>query len=105
MAGELLYSLDGQPTGPAHSSPALDASSVPSSLAPTGAESVANHGNGGNAPVMNGHNHQPSAEGEARGKKKIPIQGRGKGIGAVPKGRGPTAPGWTGSGFDVDGRA
>ncbi|GFY81956.1 hypothetical protein Acr_02g0001960 [Actinidia rufa] len=112
MVGEMLYSLvtkylyvGGQPTGPAQSNLALDASSVPSPLAPTGTESVANHGNGGNAPVTNGYNHQPSAEGEARGKKKIPIQGRGKGIGAVPKGRGPAAPGWTGAGFDVDGRS
>ncbi|CAA0835542.1 Unknown protein [Striga hermonthica] len=42
-----------------------------------------------------------SNDGEGRGKKKSSIQGRVKGIGAVPKGRGP---GWTGAGFDVDGR-
>ncbi|XP_057508963.1 LOW QUALITY PROTEIN: uncharacterized protein LOC130791715 [Actinidia eriantha] len=94
----------GQPTGPTQSNLALDASSVPSPLAPTGTESVANHGNGGNAPSRMA-TIISSAEGEARGKKKIPIQGRGKGIGAVPKGRGPAAPGWTGAGFDVDGRS
>lgn len=60
--------------------------------------------NGGNVPVLNGHNQQPSVEGEARGKKKSHFQGRGKGIGAVPKGRGSQAAGWTGAGFDVDGR-
>lgn len=49
---------------------------------------------------------QPApAEGEGRGKKKILLHGRGKGIGALPKGRGPAASGWTGAGFDVDGRS
>lgn len=92
---------DGKPTGPAQNSPAQDASPLPTSSAPAAVESVANQGNGGNALVPNGHIGQPSSEDEGRGKKKISIQGRGKGIGAIPKGRGP---GWTGSGFDVDGR-
>lgn len=87
--------------GPAQISPVQDASSVPSTLATARTESTTNHGNGGNAGVINGHSTQPSAEGEGREKKKIQIQGRVKGIGAVPKGRGP---GWTGAGFDVDGK-
>ncbi|GFP84757.1 hypothetical protein PHJA_000619600 [Phtheirospermum japonicum] len=54
--------------------------------------------------IVNGQNSQVSSDGEGRGKKKSSIQGRVKGIGAVPKGRGPAGPGWTGAGFDVDGR-
>ncbi|KAL6581440.1 aci13 [Orobanche minor] len=54
----------------------------------------------GNSTAINGQNPQASSDGEGRGKKKNSIQGRAKGIGAS-KGRGP---GWTGSGFDVDGR-
>ncbi|GER41455.1 hypothetical protein STAS_18170 [Striga asiatica] len=49
--------------------------------------------NGQNPPSFNG--------GEGRGKKKSSTQGRIKGVGAVTKGRGP---GWTGAGFDIDGR-
>lgn len=46
-------------------------------------------------------NQQPSSNVEGVGKKRSSNQGRVRGIGAVPKGR---APGWTGAGFDVDGR-
>ncbi|KAA8533796.1 hypothetical protein F0562_031313 [Nyssa sinensis] len=90
---------------PGQSSPALDASSVPSTLEQAGqvSQNISNQGSGGKVPVTNGHNQQPSVDGEGRGKKKSLVQGRGKGIGAVPKGR-PSAPGWTGAGFDVDGR-
>ncbi|KAE9464935.1 hypothetical protein C3L33_03157, partial [Rhododendron williamsianum] len=95
---------DGKPMGPIENSLALDASSVPPSLAPGGTENIANHVNAGNAPGANDLNQQPSAEGEGKGKKKIMIQGRGKGLGAVPKGRVPPTTGWTGAGFDVDGR-
>ncbi|KAI6672272.1 hypothetical protein NL676_000178 [Syzygium grande] len=58
-------------------------------------------GNSGNGPSQ-----QPSADGgEERGRKKVQFHGRGKGIGAVPnKGRGHPGTGWTGAGFDVDGR-
>ena len=64
--------------------------SVPSTIAPAaGTENIVNQGDSGNAPGANGRNQQPSAEGEKGGKKKVMIQGRGKGIGAVPKGRGP----------------
>ncbi|KAL8050950.1 hypothetical protein ABFX02_06G114000 [Erythranthe guttata] len=50
--------------------------------------------------AINGQNQSNSTD----GKKKGSIQGRVRGIGAVPKGRGPAPPGWTGAGFDVDGR-
>ncbi|RVW72973.1 Retrovirus-related Pol polyprotein from transposon RE1 [Vitis vinifera] len=88
------------------SSTVPDASSAPLIVDPAGGagENVANQGNGGNVPATNGHNQQPNVEGEGRGKKKSFIQGRGRGVGAVPKGRGSSAPGWTGAGFDVDGR-
>ncbi|XP_051142384.1 uncharacterized protein LOC127259241 [Andrographis paniculata] len=46
---------------------------------------------------------QPSVDG-AGGRKKAVIHGKVRGIGAVPKGRNPASPGWTGSGFDVDSR-
>jgi hypothetical protein len=57
-----------------------------------------NHGNeeGGKE-----HGQRPAtAEGESKAKKKPQNQGRGRGIGIMNKGRG----GWTGAGFDVDGR-
>ncbi|KAL8141494.1 hypothetical protein V2J09_014526 [Rumex salicifolius] len=51
-------------------------------------------------PVANGTNDPLVME--EKGKKKM-MQGRGKGIGALPKGRNPLTPGgWTGSGFNVD---
>lgn len=47
--------------------------------------------------------HRPA---ETREKRRIVNLGRGKGNNAiVPKGRGSTGSGWTGAGFDVDGRA
>ncbi|CAA0830776.1 Unknown protein [Striga hermonthica] len=55
---------------------------------------------GGNT-VSNGQSPPVSNGGEGRGKKNSPTQGRIKGIRAVTKGR---SPGWTGAGFDVDGR-
>ncbi|KAI8564706.1 hypothetical protein RHMOL_Rhmol03G0202400 [Rhododendron molle] len=100
----ISVSYDGKSMGPIENSLALDASSVPPSLAPGGTEKIANHVNAGNAPGANDLNQQPSAEGDGKGKKKIMIQGRGKGLGAVPKGRVPPTTGWTGAGFDVDGR-
>lgn len=94
--------------GPAKISTAPDASSVAPAAEPGAGvteNASPNKGNGGNSPGMNGHNQQPTVEGEVRAKKKTQFHGRGKGVGAVPKGRGSTAPGWTGAGFDVDGRA
>jgi hypothetical protein len=97
---------DAKPTGPASNSPAQD-SSIPLSTAPDAgvAEIAHNQANGGNVQVTNGKNQQPNVEGLGRGKKKVHFEGRGRGIGAVPKGRGPAQPGWTGAGFDVDGRS
>ncbi|KAL3834526.1 hypothetical protein ACJIZ3_009262 [Penstemon smallii] len=88
---------------PAQATITQDSSTVPTTLEPSSATSgtVSNEGIAGN--VM-GQNQQPSGDGDGRGKKKNIIQGRVKGIGAVPKGRGPPGPGWTGAGFDVDGR-
>ncbi|KAM7504687.1 hypothetical protein LguiB_003591 [Lonicera macranthoides] len=86
-------------TGTAQSGTAQDVSSVPSTLEPAG-----NTLNQGIGQVSNGQNQHPPLDVEGKGKKKIMIQGRGKGIGAVPKGRVSAAPGWTGAGFDVDGR-
>ena len=84
----------------------IDAFSVPQTTEPgsTVTENVPNQGNGGNVPAMNGQNQLPTNDGEVKGKKKSHFQGRAKGIGAVPKGRGSAAPGWTGAGFDVDAR-
>lgn len=65
---------------------------------------ISSQGNAGHAPITDG-NLELSPDNEGRGKKKTVLQGRGKGIGAVPKGRGSAAPGWTGAGFDVDGRS
>ncbi|KAE8728011.1 Detected protein of unknown function [Hibiscus syriacus] len=53
--------------------------------------------------AINAKNQLSTNDGEVKG-KKTRYHGRGKGIGAVPKGRGSAAPGWTGSGSDVDGR-
>ncbi|KAK7343649.1 hypothetical protein VNO77_12558 [Canavalia gladiata] len=66
-------------------------------------ESVPNQSNGQKVAATNEPNEQPHNEGEGRSKKKVNFQLKGKGIGAVPKGRSST-PGWTGAGFDVDGR-
>lgn len=87
---------DGNPVVPVQTATTPVAASVPSG-------NFSNQGNVENVPVVNGHNQQPHVDGEGRKKKNI-IQGRGKGIGAIPKGRGSAGPGWTGAGFDVDGR-
>lgn len=76
---------------------AADASSKLHAAEPA-SKLAGNTGTQGSAPVVNGHHQQPSTE---SGKKKLFNPGRGKGIGFAPKGRGP---GWTGAGFDVDGR-
>ncbi|XP_031263666.1 uncharacterized protein LOC116121902 [Pistacia vera] len=99
---------DGKPMAPVQISTAPDTSSVSSAVEPGAGitqNASSNQGNGGNAPIMNGNNQQATVDGEGRGKKKTHFPGRGKGVGALPKGRGSTAPGWTGAGFDVDGRA
>ncbi|XP_073125191.1 uncharacterized protein [Henckelia pumila] len=80
-------------------------SAVPATSEPiSGSEgSTSNKDYAGNSHV-NVQNQQPSSDVEGRGKKKGMIQGRVRGIGAIQKGRGHAAPGWTGAGFDVDGR-
>ncbi|KAL8519439.1 hypothetical protein ACS0TY_010394 [Phlomoides rotata] len=85
-----------------HRNTTQDSSTVPSTSGPpSGAKAtIIAEGNTVNTAI-NGPNQQPSSDSEGRGKKKTSIQGKVRGIGAVPKGR---APGWTGSGFDVDGR-
>ncbi|KAI3471086.1 hypothetical protein Pfo_027749 [Paulownia fortunei] len=82
-----------------------DSSTVPSTSEPASiaTATIFSAGNARNSTI-NGQNQQLSNDGEGRGKKRSSIQGRVRGIGAVPKGRGPAAPGWTGAGFDVDGR-
>ncbi|CAK7337157.1 unnamed protein product [Dovyalis caffra] len=101
-----IKKFDGKPMGPAPNSPAQDAS-IPLSTAPGAgvAKNAPNEANGGNVQVPNGQNQLPNVEAEGRGKKKVHFQGKGRGIGAVPKGRGSGQPGWTGAGFDVDGRS
>ncbi|KZV24657.1 hypothetical protein F511_15036 [Dorcoceras hygrometricum] len=81
-------------------------SAVPSTSEPISGStgSISNKVYAGNSAV-NGQSQQPYRDVEGRGKKKGIVQGRVRGIGAVPKGRDPAAPGWTGAGFDVDGQA
>ncbi|KAI3749009.1 hypothetical protein L6452_12516 [Arctium lappa] len=84
--------------GPALIATNPDVSVLNSVEPPTGSsKSVPNHSTEDN------HNQKTAGDVEGRGKKKSAMQGRGKGIGAVPKSRG-SAAGWTGAGFDVDGR-
>ncbi|KAI4351832.1 hypothetical protein L6164_006142 [Bauhinia variegata] len=96
---------DVKSTSSSQDSTTRNASSVPSSREPNGesVDSAPGQKNGQTVPATNVHNQQPPHDqGEGRGKKKVNVQLKGKGIGAVPKGR--SAPGWTGAGFDVDGR-
>ncbi|KAM7494556.1 hypothetical protein LguiB_029165 [Lonicera macranthoides] len=94
--------MDGNTEVPTESSATPIASSVHSTSGPAGRSlgPSTNQANGGTAPLGNG---QSQRDVEGRGKKRIIMsQGRGRGIGAIPKGRGSGAPGWTGAGFDVD---
>ncbi|CAA2985088.1 Hypothetical predicted protein [Olea europaea subsp. europaea] len=94
---------DGNPGGLAQHSVTQDASTVSTPEPATG--SAGNTSSRGNVPQTNDQNQQPSIDGDGRGKKKIMNPGRGRGMGAIPKGRGSAPPGWTGAGFDVDGRS
>lgn len=48
---------------------------------------------------------QPQRPSEPEKKRRPPNSGRGRGgVMILPKGRGASASGWTGAGFDVDGR-
>ncbi|CAN8253372.1 unnamed protein product [Cochlearia groenlandica] len=77
--------------------PVVDSSQTP------GANQTHPENNNGKGEGGKEHGHRPAtSEGDSKAKKKPQqIQGRGgRGIGIMNKGRG----GWTGSGFDVDGR-
>ncbi|KAK4431554.1 hypothetical protein Salat_0917500 [Sesamum alatum] len=89
---------------PAQASTTQDYSVVPSTPEPAGATVgiMITKDNAGNSPIE-GQNQHPS-NGDGRWKKKNTIHGKVRGIGAVSKVRAPAAPGWTGAGFDVDGR-
>ncbi|CAA3005437.1 Hypothetical predicted protein [Olea europaea subsp. europaea] len=93
---------DGNPRGPAQHSITQDTSTLCTSETATGL--AINTSTRGNVPQTNGQSQQRSLDGDGRGKKKTMNPGRGRGIGAVPKGSGSAPPGWTGAGFDVDGR-
>ncbi|XP_060216310.1 uncharacterized protein LOC132643798 [Lycium barbarum] len=97
---------DQSPVGPVQSSMTQDVSSVNDTQESVSGSSgnTLKEGNARSSAAENGQKQLPSLD-EARSKKKINLQGRGKGIGIVPTGRGSAAPGWTGAGFDVDGRS
>lgn len=98
----MLVVQDGNPMGQTPNIRTQDASA---DLATRSDGNISNQGKAGNGPTINGSNQGASLDVEGRGKKKAIIQGRGKGVGAVPKGRNSVTPGWTGAGFDVDGRS
>ncbi|CAN4085233.1 unnamed protein product [Withania somnifera] len=92
--------VDLNSVGPAPSSMTQDVSLVQGTQeSPNGSSEITLRE--GNAAAEKGQNQQP----EARGKKKINTHGSGKGIGIIPKSRGSAPPGWTGAGFDLDGRS
>ncbi|CAJ1977119.1 unnamed protein product [Sphenostylis stenocarpa] len=98
-------SHDGRSGASSQDSATQHGSSVPNAkeLNEGSTESVSNKSNGQKVAVTNGPNQQSHNEGEGKTKRKVNLQPKGKGIGAVAKGRSST-PGWTGAGFDVDGR-
>ncbi|KAL0371636.1 UNVERIFIED_CONTAM: hypothetical protein Scaly_0845200 [Sesamum calycinum] len=91
----------------AQASTTQDSSVVPSTPEPASGTvgSIVTEDNARNSPVK-GQNQHPSTDGDQSGKKKNStyIHGKVRGTGAVSKVRAPLAPGWTGAGFDVDGR-
>ncbi|KAL0317721.1 UNVERIFIED_CONTAM: hypothetical protein Sangu_2186400 [Sesamum angustifolium] len=103
---EDLNNLDGNQRL-AQASTTQDSSVVPSTPEPASGTvgSIVTEDNARNSPVK-GQNQHPSTDGDRSGKKKNStyIHGKVRGTGAVSKVRAPLAPGWTGAGFDVDGR-
>ncbi|KAL3325301.1 hypothetical protein AABB24_039077 [Solanum stoloniferum] len=97
---------DQSPVGSVQNSMAQDVSSVKDTQESLSGSSgnTLKEGNARSGAAENGQNQSHSLD-ETRAKKKINLQGRGKGIGIIPKGRGSQGPGWTGAGFDVDGRS
>ena len=78
--------------------PAIHQASEQAPRAPENADSPGNN----STEVASDSQRRPV---EVREKKRTLNQGRGKGNNdIVPKSRGSTGPGWTGAGFDVDGR-
>lgn len=69
-------------------------------------EETQNVVSGGGEVAGKGTTQQPLVDAEGKGKKRVPTSGRGKGnMMVLPKSKGSSGPGWTGAGFDVDGRA
>lgn len=95
--------------------PAQSSAAVPSTASDPHPAESAGHGpknllSSGNdcdaTPPLNGQEQLPHFDGEGRGKKSSSNVGRGgRGIMVLGKGRGTPGTGWTGAGFDVDGRA
>ncbi|XP_010536504.1 PREDICTED: uncharacterized protein LOC104811494 [Tarenaya hassleriana] len=80
-------------------------SSVASGTTQTHSGNAQNHGKGGGTQAVSDQEQKPPmAEGESKAKRKTQIQGKGRGLLAIGKGRGTSGSGWTGAGFDVDGR-
>ena len=96
---------DGKSESSSQDSKTQDGSSTHHTREPSGgsARNVTDQSNGQEIAVADRPNQQPPNEGEGRNKKKVNFQLKGKGIGAVSKGRS-TGAGWTGAGFDVDAR-
>ncbi|MED6204704.1 aci13 [Stylosanthes scabra] len=92
---------DGKSASSSQDGSTRDGSSASSARESSGglAESIPDQHNG---HKVGSHQHSTN-EGEGKTKKKVNFNLKGKGIGAVSKGRS-SAPGWTGAGFDVDGR-
>ncbi|KAG1354761.1 hypothetical protein COCNU_07G008730 [Cocos nucifera] len=61
-------------------------------------ENALTAGNNSVQSAVDGQNQRPV---EVKERKRIPNLGRGKGSMILPKGRGPSDPGWTGAGFGV----
>ncbi|KAK7280022.1 hypothetical protein RJT34_25084 [Clitoria ternatea] len=93
---------DGRSGSSLQDSTSQHCSSVPNSRESSdgSVESIPNQSNGQKLASTKQSNEQPHNEGEGRNKKKANFQLKGKGIGAVPKGRSST-PGWTGAGFET----
>ncbi|CAH9059585.1 unnamed protein product [Cuscuta epithymum] len=98
---------DQSPAGTPQINATQDASVIPNTLESSIASSAnaPKEGSSANPTSVNIHNQQQqsSTESEGRSAKKTNVHGRGRGIGAVLKKTSAT-PGWTGAGFDVDGR-
>lgn len=94
---------DKSPAGTPQINATQDASVIPNT--PESSANSSKEQISGNLASPNSHNQQQSStDSEGSSKKKSFVNGRGRGIGAVPKGRSSATHGWTGAGFDVDGR-